>query len=197
MTAFKNSERDEILRIVLTENFKPRFAEIELKLRQTLQSTLASLHPKFCELVNEPTTRPYVAVTSCRAFYFTIGEDMHRFVAPYYGKVQGAPLDRYVERSADYFKIYDDSILTPISLTDLTISDKGLIKMYQKAWADYESASEKLKSLLQGYSTREGLKEAFPEFAKHLHALPVKSHPPVIIVKSVRAELAKVGIPKK
>ena len=59
------------------------------------------------------------------------------------------------------------------------------------------AACDKLYSLLYSYNVREKFAGDFPEFAKYLPALAVKAKLPAVIVRDVRAELSKFGIPQK
>ena len=80
---------------------------------------------------------------------------------------------------------------------EFKITERKMVKAYKSVWADYVAARDKLGALLNSYTMREKFAGDFPEFAKYLPPVPTKARLPAVIVKDVRAELSKLGIPQK
>lgn len=198
MASLKISDRDEVLRRVLTETFTPRFADIQKQLQTLLREKLAAEHPQFVKLAKDPETRKYLATTSARNIYFVEDENSHVAAAPVYGQCVEMPEHcRYysIERER-HTLIQDSDTVIPCNMGDFKVSDRKVLKAYRAAWADYVAAREKLSALLYSYATREKFVADFPEFAKYLPPVPVKVKLPVVIVKDVRRELSKLGVPQ-
>ena len=197
MASIKISDRDEVLRRVLTETFTPRFAEIQKQLQTLLRETLAAEHPQFVKLVKDPDARQYLATTNVRNFNIKIDGKTFTVAAPNYGAACDMPGDgrRYLNRET-HTSITDGDTLLPLVMSNYTTAEKKVAKAYRAAWADYVAARNKLSALLYSYATREKFVADFPEFAKYLPPVVTKVKLPVVIVKDVRRELSKLGVPQ-
>jgi hypothetical protein len=198
MATLKISDRDEVLRRVLAETFTPRFGDIQKQMQAALRASLAAEHPQFVKLAKDPESRKYLATTNVRNFYFIDGEESHIAASPCYGKWVDMPAGgyRYLDRDS-YSSITDGDTAVPCSMSEFKITDRKMVKVYKSVWADYVAARDKLRALLNSYTMREKFAGDFPEFAKYLPPVPTKARLPAVIVKDVRAELSKLGIPQK
>lgn len=199
MATLKNTDRDEVARRALSDAFAPRFAAIQKDLQALLRDKLDKEHPEFVKLVKNPDTRKYLATTSACKIYFADGDDTHIAAAPVYGKRSEMPEHSgyYSVERERHTLIQDGDTVVPCAMGDFKVSDRKVLKAYRQAWADYVAACDKLYSLLYSYNVREKFAADFPELAKYLPALAVKAKLPTVIVKDVRAELSKFGIPQK
>lgn len=195
MTILKNTDREAVIKSVLTDTFKPRFDAVTGMVQKILVAQLKKDHPRFVELMNDPVSVPYIARCGVDNLYMRANESNSKLASPVYGVSASLPEQRYH---------LDSSIFRPLSLSDtfapqreFITDDKKVIDAYKSAWADYSAAREKLSSLLYGYGTREKFTADFPEFESHLPKITVKINPPAVIVKDVRKELSKLGIPQK
>jgi len=199
MATLKNADRDEVVRRALSDAFAHRFTAIQKQLQDLLRDKLQKEHPEFVKLAKNPDTRRYLATTNARNICFVDGEETHIAAAPVYGQRTDMPEHcRYysVERER-HTLIQDSDTVIPCNMGDFKVSDRKVLKEYRKAWVDYVAACDKLYALLYSYTVREKFAADFPEFAKYLPALTVKAKLPAVIVKDVRAELSKFGIPQK
>lgn len=197
MASLKISDRDEVLRRILTETFTPRFADIQKQLQALLRETLAAEHPQFVKLAKDPESRKYLATTNVRNFNIKMDGETFTVAAPHYGAEVDMPGDgrRYFDRE-NHAAITDGDTLLPLVMSNYSTADKKVAKAYRTAWADYVAARDKLSALLYSYATQEKFVADFPEFAKYLPPVPVKARLPVVIVKDVRRELSKLGVPQ-
>lgn len=195
MAALKISDRAEILRIVLTKAFEPRFNEVADKTRRLARGTLDALHPVFVKLYADEESRAYLAVCSMNHFYFTVGGKGARAAIPVYGKAVSMP-DNTWHLDRESYKSFGE-IYAPTRPNEFTVGDAALTQAYVKTWAKYLAAHSKLSALLNSYTTREKLASDFPEYAKYLPKIESKAKLPAVIVKDVRAELASLGVPAK
>lgn len=196
MATLKNTDRDEVVRRALSDAFAHRFTAIQKQLQDLLRDKLQKEHPEFVKLAKNPDTRRYLATTTARNIYFVDGEETHIQRRPCMGDVPEHSRYYSVERER-HTLIQDSDTVIPCNMGDFKVSDRKVLKEYRKAWADYVAACDKLYSLLYSYTVREKFAADFPEFAKYLPALTVKAKLPAVIVKDVRAELSKFGIPQK
>lgn len=88
-------------------------------------------------------------------------------------------------------------IPVPTTMYEVKVEDKTFSETYLSTWEDYSFAALKLSKLMMSYKTQEKFVEDFPEFDKYLPKKNMVSALPAIIVKDVRNELAKLGIPAK
>ena len=197
MASLKNSDRDEVLRKVLEETFTPRFADILKQAQILLRANLAADHPQFVKLAKDPATRQYLATTNVGKFYFVDGKESVIFAGPQYGRFVDIPSHGNRWPAREEYKIFGDSdTAAPATMGSFSIDDAAMLKAYKAAWADYVAARSKLSALLYSYSVREKFIGDFPEFAKYLPPVTVKARLPVVIVKDVRRELSKLGVPQ-
>lgn len=198
MANLKNADRDELLRRVLTETFEPRFADIKRQIQIELRARLAAEHPVFVKLTKDTNACQYLAIGNVRYFYVTDGTERYPIVFPKYGRAVGMPEGSHhrIDREK-YSKVEDWDTLTPADISDFHTSDILLLKAYKNVWSDYESARDKLSLLLYSYTVREKFINDFPEFADYLPPTTTKARLPTVIVKDVRAEFSKLGIPQK
>lgn len=200
MSTLKKSDREEVLRAVLTETFKPQFEDIARRLQIDLRAHLVKEHPRFLELLKDQQSVRYVATGYVRDFKVKVDdENTHTMKMPEFGLRASMPNGRYMtsgERSA-YRSMSDPDTVTPSDFYQHDIHDSKLIKAYVKLWESYVAAYDKLATILRSYTTQEKFVEDFHEFDKYLPEPTVKAHPPAVIVKTARAELRKLGIPSK
>lgn len=197
MTTLKNSDREEALRRILETNFSARFAAINARLQELLREHLKKEHPHFIKLVSDANFRRYTTTQNVRNFYFKIDGENVRAAIPCYGKWAEMPAPRvYLDREK-HTLMQDNDTAVPYFMSEYYADDAKLIKEYRATWADYTAAYEKLSALLWGYGTREKFTTDFPEFAKFLPPVVVKAKLPAVIVKDVRKDLRRLGIPQK
>jgi hypothetical protein len=199
MTTLKISDRTEILRIVLTKAFEPKFNTIRDRIKAQVQAQLVKDHPHFCALLARPESAQYLAVGKIRNVLFTVDGVLVSAGKPRFGLVCSLPMSRYYYTNSDapYSSISDDDTVVPSCWRELTVNDKRLTALYIKTWADYSAAQSKLWSLLNSYTSQEKLAVDFPEYARFAEKPESKVKLPVVIVKDVREELAKLGVPAK
>lgn len=197
MTILKITDRAEILRIVLTKSFEPKFNKVRDKIQQKVKDALAKDHSVFCKLYADEEARKYLAVGRVRSVCFMLPGGRACSASPVFGKFADMPENNYNLDREYYSSLKPDDIYTPTALHELNITDKTLTQLYVKTWADYSAAERKLSALLNSYATREKLSVDFPEFAKHLPRCETKAKLPAIIVKDVRKELSALGVPAK
>lgn len=197
MAALKNSDRDDVLRRVLTETFTPRFADIKKQAQVALRANLAAEHPQFVKLVKDVESLKYLAKTNVSRFYLIDGKESVLLASPQYGRYVDIPAsgNRGSNRE-DHSTIGDDDTVVPQTMGHFSIDDAKMLKAYKAVWADYVAARGKLSALLYSYATREKFVVDFPEFAKYLPPVVTKAKLPVVIVKDVRRELSKLGVPQ-
>lgn len=199
MSTLKKSDREEVLRAVLTKTFKPQFEDIARRLQIDLRAHLVKEHPHFLQMLKSADDAPYLAIGSVRNFEVAVGENTHVMRRPVYGVRAEIPNGNYMTSSdrANYIVLSVSDVITPVNLHCHKIRDVRLIKAYVKLWESYVEAYDKLMTILRSYTTQEKFVADFPEFDKYLPEPTVKAHPPAVIVKSARAELRKLGIPAK
>lgn len=197
MASLKISDRDEVLRRVLAETFTPRFADIQKQAQAALRANLADDHPQFVKLAKDPDTRKYLATTNVGKFYLIDGKEFIILAAPQYGRPVDIPSHgNHWPNRENHSTIGDSDTIAPASMGSFSIDDAKMLKAYRAVWADYVAARDKLSALLYSYATREKFVADFPEFAKYLPPVAVKAKLPVVIVKDVRRELSKLGVPQ-
>lgn len=196
MTVLKNSDRDEVIRRVLTEAFAPRFSAMQNEVRALIQKKVEKDHPEFAALVKSPIARQYLAETRVRDIYLESEGDAYAMAAPVYGRCSSMPTGRlhYGDREP-YSAFSDGETAVPGMFGEFKVSDVAISEAYRKAWSDYAAAYLKVNSLLHSYAVREKFTADFPEFAKYLPGVTVRAKLPAVIVKNVREELYKFGIP--
>jgi hypothetical protein len=197
MTTLKKTDREEVLRAVLTETFKPRFEDIRRRVEIDLRAHLAKTHPKFVALFKDPEAAVYLATTYVSRVTMVVGDSKSTMRMPIYGCAASRPSSTYLHSGEreKYSNISARDVLTPITVSDFDVTDAKIIKAYADAWLDYTAAQEKLVAVLRSYTTAEKFVADFPEFEKFLPEPPVKAQPPAVIVKDVRRDLKKLGIP--
>lgn len=197
MTILKNSDRDEIVRRILVETFYPRFSALLEQVRVFVQAKVEREHPDFVACVKNPALRPYLAITRASRIYLLDGDDAYLMASPVYGRRVDMPATRvyFGSQRENYCAFKDDETAIPCNFGDVKISEGEIPKAYRAAWADYSAAYDKLYALLRSYNAREKFATDFPEFAKYLPGITVKSKLPVVITKDVRAQLSRLGIP--
>lgn len=196
MTILKNTDRAEILRIVLTKSFEPRFNEVLAAIKQAVKDKMVKDHPNFHKAYADEAVRPYLATSQAGSTFFP-ELNQARAARPVFGKSSRMPTDYYHLDRERYKMLYDADTIVPNAMHEIRIEDDATTALYAKAWADYESAYDTLAALLNSYSTQEKLDVDFPEFAKHLPTPAAKMKLPAVIVKDVRKALSKLGVPAK
>jgi hypothetical protein len=195
MTTLKITDREEVLRRVLTEAFKPRFGAIGGAADNLLRKLLAKDHPRFIELLADKTASAYLATSSSKeAMRLNAEGEKIKLAAPVYGVLGSEPTQHWYSCGEKLVRLCTESIV-PCGMGDFVIADAKFLKTYSQAWADYEAAWYKLASVLASYKTREKLIADFPEFEVHLPELTVPAKLPAVIVKDVRRDLKKLGVP--
>ena len=195
MATLKNTDREEVMRRALSDAFAPRFAAIRTRLQELLRQHLTADHSQFVKLAKDPETRRYLALQNVRNFYFVDGEQSHKAAAPKYGKWGELPTTGYLDREC-YESMQDSDTAVPYFMTEYKATDRKLLKEYTAAWRDYGAAFDKLRALLNSYTTREKFVADFPEFDKYLPPIVTKARLPAVVVPQVRAELSALGIPQ-
>jgi hypothetical protein len=190
MATLKITDRDEVLRRVLTEVFTPRFAEVKKLLQLELRAHLAAEHQVFNKLIADSKSRPYLAITRVKEFYCNDS----RMRTPKYGKCYRMPDSNsyYTDREI-HEDITDADTPTPATMYAFKLTKP--MAEYQTAWTDYLEGRKTLSALLNSYTTREKLTADFPEYAKYLPPIEVREKLPMVIVGDVRAKLTSLGIP--
>jgi hypothetical protein len=192
MTTLKITDREEVLRRVLTEAFKPRFGALHKSAEDLLRKLLAKDHPRFIELLVDKTASAYLAISSSKeAMRLNADGKKVKLAAPVYGVLGSEPTDY---RGFDGKLRLVTDIIVPCGMGDFVIADAKFLKTYSQAWADYGAAWHKLASVLASYKTREKLVADFPEFEVHLPELTVPAKLPAVIVKDVRRDLKTLGV---
>lgn len=194
MQKLKNADRELVLTKVLTEAFVARFNALRDELHANVTANIAAAYPRFVELYNDPTSKPWIA---CRYLDSVFLPDGRKAFRPHFGKRVEEP------RCASQYSRVDNAtginvsqkqyLPAPQSYT-AKITDEALQAKYDKAWADYIAAYDKISAVLSSYTTREKLAEDFPDFAKHV-PLAQRMNLPAVVVSDVMAELAAVGVP--
>jgi hypothetical protein len=193
MTTLKITDREEVLRRVLTEAFKPRFEALKKSAEDLLRKLLVRDHPRFIELLADKTAGNYLATSHSKAaMRLNANGEKIKQAAPVYGVCGSEPTDY---RGFDGKLRLVTDVIVPCGMGDFVIADTTYLKTYSQAWSDYEAAWHKLASVLAAYKTREKLIADFPEFEVHLPELTVPAKLPAVIVKDVRRDLKKLGVP--
>lgn len=194
MTTLKITDRDKVLASTLKDAFEPRFAALLKSAEALLSAQVKNNDPRFVALLADPEVRPYLATGSSKRAY--IEREKGRGIPmcrPVYGSCAEIPADYYVS-TAQHVSFHLDTIV-PCSMRDFIMHDARVLANYAKAWSDYTAAYSKLSAVLNSYTQREKLIADFPEFEAHLPPLPVKVKLPAVIVKDVRRDLKKSGVP--
>lgn len=198
MTVLKKTDREQVVHRVLQAAFNPRFIELKKKLAADVAKNARTTSPAFFKLYDVPENRPHLRYQIGHAFKYC-AEQITMACPIHYAK----PVTKTTER--DSSTGYDDNrsslrdsdlIIPTIGSNLLLITDPVLIAEYDAIWADFTEAQPKMSGLLESYKNREKFEADFPDFAKHLPALPAKIQLPAVIVDNVLADLAKLGVPK-
>lgn len=197
MATLKISDRQHMLRLVLTAAFEPRFNDIQAQFESYVKNHVAKEHPVFVRLYADPDSRAHLA--SGRVSNIRIpsagGCAAYR---PVWGIRAAMPSGQNYYRDRDtYRKMSIQETPSPASVHEIMVTNEGVEKSYVSAWEDYLKAHEALSALFNSYVTREKLSADFPEYAKYLPAIETKKKLPTVVVASVRAELAGLGVPAR
>ena len=194
MQKLKKADRELVLRKVLTEAFEGRFNALRDEMHAQIAADVAAAHPRFVELYSDVASKPYIAYQHLHTTALPDGRIAYR---PCYGRRVEEPNTRIWYGSADDASAINLSAKTYLPAPanySAKLTDEAVQAKYNKAWADYTAAYDKVSAVLNSYTTREKLAEDFPDFAKHI-PLAQKIALPSVIVSDVLADLAAVGVP--
>jgi hypothetical protein len=194
MSALKITDREEVLRLVLKEAFEPRFDALLKRAESLLTKHLAKEHPRFVELFADTASRAYLAMSvNTRPYLKNKDNSLACMCSPKYETYDEQPDCKYP--NTERYRHFAMSPTVPCSLATFVVEDAKLLAAYSQAWVDYSAAWTKLYAVLCSYSQREKLIADFPEFEAYLPELLVKAKLPSVIVKDVRRDLKKLGVP--
>lgn len=197
MTTINKEDRRAVKHAVLSAAFEPRFNAVQAIMRAHLLIHVESEHPQFVRLYKAKENRPYLQVA--RSSRFTVPSKTRTVIAcrpRNYGEASEAARHSYVTSDENLSTLVAEDIAIPGSFgREFSISDANVIAEYDAVWKDLQAAYYTLSQLLASYKVREKFEKDFPELAKHLPEARQVSRMPAVIVKDVRADLAKFGIP--
>lgn len=194
-TKFAAGDRAAAVSAITREAFEPRFDAFKEKVVALVKASVAEQHPRWLELVADPTARRYVSEYT-RTGYCS-------YQVPLIQPTFSGPVTQYTEKYSRLTPeiqrrcIYMGATAPCPSHDEYRLDAKhaDMVQLYAELWDDFNSAWSTLMDVFNRYQTHEALLADFPEYKDYLPKPKVAASVPMLAPQPIRAQLSKLGVP--